>query len=294
MTEHPFATAEAPPAIETSGDPAPASTTQPGGDVSPAEPRVHSEAAARRGGKPYMSIGEVLALLKQEFKDVTISKIRFLESEGLIDPERTPSGYRKFYQADLDRLRFILKLQRDSYLPLKVIRERLLEYDAGIRLPEAKAAADPESGTAVPRPEVDVEEDLAESPAALQLSEAELAGATGLQLSQIQSLREFGVLCAHGPPAVPHFDQDDVIVGRIAREFLELGIEPRHLKMWRHFADRESALFEQAVLPLMRNRSPETRRRATETLGELARLSKKLRHAFLRQNLREYLAGDGK
>jgi len=245
-----------------------------------------------RSGKPYMSIGELLNLLKPEFNDVTISKIRFLESEGLIDPERTASGYRKFYQADLDRLRFILKLQRDSYLPLKVIRERLAEYDAGLHPSTPEPAAASEAATPpVTRPEVDVDEDLAEAPTALQLSDTELAGMTGLELPQIQSLREYGVLCAHGSTESPYFDQDDVIVGRIAKDFMAVGVEPRHLKMWRHFAEREAALFEQAVLPLMRNRSPEARRQATTTLTDLSRLSKKLRHAFLRQSLRTYLAG---
>lgn len=85
-----------------------------------------------KAGRPYMSIGEVLGGLKPDFPEITISKIRFLETEGLIDPERTPSGYRKFYEKDMDRLRFILSLQRDSYLPLKVIRERLAAYDAGL------------------------------------------------------------------------------------------------------------------------------------------------------------------
>jgi len=248
----------------------------------------HTPERPIRPGKPYMSIGELLNLLKPEFDDVTISKIRFLESEGLIDPERTASGYRKFYQADLDRLRFILKLQRDSYLPLKVIRERLAEYDAGLHpAPEPSTAKDAQSPA--PRPEVDVDEDLAETPTALQLSEGELAGMTGLELSQIQSLREYGVLCTHGSSTAPYFDQDDVIVGRIAKDFMSMGVEPRHLKMWRHFAEREAALFEQAVLPLMRNRSPEARRQASTTLSDLARLSKKLRHAFLRQSLRTYL-----
>jgi DNA-binding transcriptional MerR regulator len=244
-----------------------------------------------RSGKPYMSIGEVLTLLKPEFSDVTISKIRFLESEGLIDPERTASGYRKFYQADLDRLRFVLKLQRDSYLPLKVIRERIAEYDAGLRPPTPEPARAEAAPTPAPRPEVDVDEDLAETSTALQLSEAELAGVTGLELTQIASLREYGVLCAHGAKGAPYFDQDDVMVGRIAKDFLALGVEPRHLKMWRHFAEREAALFEQVVLPLMRNRSPEARKQASTTLTDLARLSKKLRHAFLRQSLRTYLAG---
>jgi DNA-binding transcriptional MerR regulator len=259
-----------------------------------------------KGGKPYMSIGEVLNLLKPEFDDITISKIRFLESEGLIDPERTPSGYRKFYQTDLDRLRFILKLQRDSYLPLKVIRERLAEYDAGLSGTQEAAAkasqpsppsagpdAAEETAPPAPRPEVEVDEDLAEPATALHLSEGELAGVTGLELPQIQSLREFGVLCTHGPKGAEYFDQEDVIVGRIARDFLAIGIEPRHLKMWRHFAERESALFEQAVLPMLRHRSPDARRQATQTLQELTRLSKKLRHAFLRQSLRAYLAEGG-
>ncbi|MGH2725524.1 MAG: transcriptional regulator FtsR [Actinomycetota bacterium] len=246
-----------------------------------------------------MSIGEVLGGLKPEFPDITISKIRFLESEGLIDPERTPSGYRKFYQKDLDRLRFILSLQRDSYLPLKVIRERLAAYDAGL----VSSAPDgpPNGGGAAPavepvprasRPEVEPDEDLAEAATALHLSEGDLAAATGLDLNQVQSLQEFGVICRHSMNGGSYYDQDDLLVGRIARDFLQFGVEPRHLKMFRQFADREAALFEQVVLPAMRNRSAETRKQATNSLSELTRLSKKLRHAFLRQNLRAYLAGD--
>ena len=264
-------------------------------------------------GRPYMSIGEVLGVLQPEFSDVTVSKIRFLESEGLIDPERTASGYRKFYQRDLDRLRFILTLQRDSYLPLKVIRERLSEFDAGLTGPAAAGtAAQPAPAAAptiagnggmaaatpapapvrAPRPEVEVDEDLAESATALHMSENDLAAATGLELSQVAMLREFGVICAHGMNGDTYFDQDDLIVGRIAKDFLQYGVEPRHLKMFRHFAEREAALFEQIVLPSFRHRSPETRKQATQSLSELARLSKKIRHAFLRQNLRTYLAGD--
>ena len=256
-----------------------------------------------KAGRPYMSIGEVLGVLQPDFPDVTVSKIRFLESEGLIDPERTASGYRKFYQRDLDRLRFILTLQRDSYLPLKVIRERLAEFDAGL-VTSAESAAPGNGGavapkavvheqaTRAPRPEVDVDEDLAEASSGLHLSENDLAAAAGLDPSQVATLREFGVICLHRMNGDSYYDQDDLIVGRIARDFLQFGVEPRHLKMFRHFAEREAALFEQIVLPSLRNRSPETRKQATQPLSELARLSKKLRHAFLRQNLRAYLAGD--
>ncbi|MGH2783747.1 MAG: transcriptional regulator FtsR [Actinomycetota bacterium] len=251
-------------------------------------------------GRPYMSIGEVLGGLKGDFPDITISKIRFLESEGLIDPERTPSGYRKFYQKDLDRLRFILSLQRDSYLPLKVIRERLAAYDAGLVTPGNGGAPDPGAAaravssepSATPRPEVEHEEDLAEPATALHLSESDLAAATGLDLSQVQSLQSFGVICRHSMNGGSFYDQDDLIVGRIARDFLQFGVEARHLKMFRQFAEREADLFEQVVKPAFRNRSPETRKQATQSLSELTRLSKKLRHAFLRQNLRSYLAGD--
>jgi DNA-binding transcriptional MerR regulator len=256
-----------------------------------------------------MSIGEVLGVLQPDFPDVTVSKIRFLESEGLIDPERTASGYRKFYQRDLDRLRFILTLQRDSYLPLKVIRERLAQFDAGLvtsatatgngngdtaaREPGA-GAGDPVPPTTArsPRPEVEVDEDLAEAATALHLSETDLAAAAGLEPNQVATLREFGVIKAHRMNGDSYYDQDDLIVGKIARDFLQFGIEARHLKMFRQFAEREAALFEQIVLPALRNRSPETRKQATQSLSELARLSKKLRHAFLRQNLRAYLAGD--
>ena len=254
-------------------------------------------------GRPYMSIGEVLSALQSDFPDVTVSKIRFLESEGLVDPERTASGYRKFYQQDLDRLKFILTLQRDSYLPLKVIRERLAQYDAGLvgtpadvagngAAREESAGGGVDEGARSTRPEVEVDEDLAEPATALHLSEGDLAAAAGLDPSQVSMLREFGVICTHRMNGDSYFDQDDLIVGRIARDFFRYGVEPRHLKMFRQFAEREAALFEQIVLPALRNRSPETRKQATQSLSDLARLSKKLRHAFLRQNLRSYLAGD--
>lgn len=248
-------------------------------------------------GRPFMSIGEVLDALKAEFADITVSKIRFLESAGLIDPERTPAGYRKFYHKDLDRLRFILKLQRDSYLPLKVIRERLAEYDAGL-VPQSGIEQEPAQGsratTSKPaRPEVEQDEDLSEALASLSLSEMELANAAGLEPAHVKALRDFGVICEHqqnGSP--PTFDADDLIVARISREFIRFGIEPRHLKMFRQFADREAALLEQVVVPMLHHRSPDARKQATQSLSELARLTRKLRHAFLRANLRSYLNSD--
>jgi len=239
-------------------------------------------------GRPFMSIGEVIDALQTDYPDVTVSKIRFLESAGLIDPERTPAGYRKFYQKDLERLRFILKLQRDSYLPLKVIGERLAEYDAGVAGPAVEPAGD---GAAAPRPEVERDEDLAEQVAPLSLSEMELANAAGLEPAHVKALRDFGVICEHpgGAGVGPVFDADDLIVARLSREFIRFGIEPRHLKMFRQFADREAMLLQQVVTPMLRHRSPEARKQATQSLSDLSRLVKKLRHAFLRQNLRSFL-----
>lgn len=271
-----------------------------------------------KADRQFMSIGEVLAALKEDFADVTVSKIRFLESEGLIEPERTAAGYRKFYPKDVDRLRFILTLQRDHFLPLKVIRERLAAHDAGpveesapvapaarsaAAQPAAAAASTPASDGAASAPgppaaaaparaPAEQEDDLTEPLSALHLSEGDLANAAGLELGQVRALREFGVICEHPLNGSAYFDEDDLIVSRIARDFLKFGIEPRHLKMFRHFAEREAALFEQVVLPAMRHRSPEARHQATQSLAELARLSKKLRHAFLRQGLRSTISGD--
>lgn len=249
-----------------------------------------------KAGRAFMSIGEVLTALKGEHPEITVSKIRFLESEGLIAPERTASGYRKFYQKDLDRLRFVLTLQRDSYLPLKVIRERLAMWERGESGEQGdsgeRTAAAEGVGPATPLQVLEAEDDLAD-PAPGHLTESDLASAAGLELGQVRALREFGVICDHALNGSVYFDQDDLIVGKIARDFLKYGIEPRHLKMFRHFAEREAALFEQVVLPAMRNRSPESRRQATGALSELAGLSKKLRHSFLRQKLRTYVAGNG-
>lgn len=255
-------------------------------------------------GRDHLSIGEVLAELQKDFADVTVSKIRFLESEGLIAPERTPSGYRKFIDRDVERLRFILTLQRDSYLPLRVIRERLAAWDgtaaaapdvvesaaAPAPSPSAAATSGPPLAPAA-REETALEDELADPPTALHLSESDLAGAAGLDLGQVRALREFGVICEHAMNGVgSFFDHDDLVVGRIARDFFKYGIEPRHLKMFRHFAEREAALFEQVVVPSMRHRSQEARRQAQQSLADLARLARKLRQAFLRQSLRETLA----
>ncbi|HEX3301005.1 MAG TPA: MerR family transcriptional regulator [Actinomycetota bacterium] len=236
------------------------------------------------GTRNYQSIGEVLVNVKTEFPDITISKIRFLESEGLITPERTPSGYRKFYPEDVERLKSILRLQRDEYLPLKVIKERLLKADSGEdedqpTLEQATSGMDTDGGG----------EDLAEAPTGLQMSLEEMAAATGVDRERIKELEQFGIVCTHGPEGGRYYDGDDYVTLSIVKDFLRFGIEPRHLTMYKHFADRESAFFEALVAPTLRQKNPDARRAATQTLGELTTTSRKFKQALLRNALRDNL-----
>ena len=227
--------------------------------------------------RSYLSIGEVLVSLKTEYPDITISKIRFLEGEGLIAPERTASGYRKFYDADVDRLRRILKMQRDEYLPLKVIKERLAREGA------EEGAATPEDNGSV------VDDDVAEPPSGLQMSVDEMTTATGVDSEHIRELEAFGLLTPRTLNGETYYDGDDYVVLSIVKDFFKYGVEARHLTMYRHFAEREAALFEAIVLPMLRQRNPDARQAATDSLIDLAKVSRKLKQALLRTNLRKYL-----
>ncbi|HEY6681166.1 MAG TPA: MerR family transcriptional regulator [Actinomycetota bacterium] len=236
------------------------------------------------GTRNYQSIGEVLVAVKTEFPDITISKIRFLESEGLITPERTPSGYRKFYVDDVDRLKSILRMQRDEYLPLKVIKERLVQSDASAEGDGVDLEGAPADGEGA-----SVSEELAEAPTGLQMSLEEMSAATGVDRERIKELESFGIVCTHGPEGARYYDGEDYIVLSIVKDFLRHGIEPRHLTMYKHFADRESSFFEALVAPTLRQRNPDARRAATQTLTDLSVTSRKFKQALLRNALREHL-----
>ena len=230
--------------------------------------------------RAHLSIGEVLNLLQQEFPDVTISKIRFLESQGLLDPERTPSGYRKFYPPDIDRLRWILRQQRENFLPLKVIKGRLADVEDG-------APADPR-----PVPSIEFEASFEEaepldggvSGASLTLDE--LAHAAGLSREAIADLERFGLITgkAVGPDTL--YDEDALVVAQVAAGFVRHGIEARHLRMYKVAAERESSFLEQLVTPVLKQRNPAARRQAMDTVNELVGLGQSLRSALLRQALR--------
>ncbi len=350
----------------------------------------------------HLAIGEVLSLVQEDFPDVTISKIRFLESQGLIAPERTASGYRKFYDADIDRLRWILRQQRDHFLPLKVIRKMLdqgvdtldapgaqptlwsspedapddavaddadhdqdddSDDEAPPRSPShpAVSSAPPKPPTAAPptaappadaptspaptadvspapgggdpvtepEPEADTAARQAPRPAhstpadvvaALQedprrarrprrddttaeaptperrpieehpvsverLSRTELCEAAGISVELLAGLEDFGLIVPVVLGGNPAYDGDALAVARIAAAYAALGVEPRHLRMYKIAAEREAGFIEQLVFPLLKQRNPEARRHAAERSDDLVRLGEELHSALLRRQL---------
>lgn len=240
-----------------------------------------------------MSIGEVLGALRAEFPDVSISKIRFLESEGLIEPARTPSGYRKFSHADVDRLRYVLAAQRDHYLPLRVIKEQLDAVDRGLELPEH-----PDGRPRVPRAVVDALHSAAAAvepgafapghgPGDVRMSRAELLEEAGIEVDLLDQLENFGLLSNRaGAGGATYYDADALAVAQIVAAMSSYGLEPRHLRAFRTAAEREASLVEQVVAPLLRQRSPEARARAEEAARELAALSVRLHTALVRAAMR--------
>lgn len=233
-----------------------------------------------------MSIGEVLAALRADFADVTISKIRFLEAEGLVEPQRTPSGYRKFTHDDVARLRYVLAAQRDHYLPLRVIKDHLDAIDRGLEPPE---------GAGRPRvPRMVADGDGLPAPAEfghggdLRLSRSELLDATGLDERLLAQLETFGLVVPR-PGSAP-YDADALVIGQAVAGLRRFGLEPRHLRAFKAAADREVGLIEQVISPTARQRNPESRARAEEAARELAALSVRLHAALVKAALRPYLA----
>lgn len=224
-----------------------------------------------------LSIGEVLNELRTEFPSVTISKIRYLEAEELIRPQRTPSGYRKFSHEDVSRLRYVLAAQRDQYLPLRVIKERLDALDRGLR-PEATGGA-PRPPRLTPAPGLPDAEDFAAGTSDVRISRTELCGATGLEPDLVDQLVTLRILVTT-PAGSEFFDKDALMIARTVAEMARFGIEARHLRAYRAAADREVGLFEQVLAPLLHGRGPDAAARAEESSRELAALSIRL-HATL-------------
>jgi DNA-binding transcriptional MerR regulator len=238
----------------------------------------------------YLSIGEVLALLQQEFPDATISKIRFLESQGLIDPERTASGYRKFYDEDVERLRFIMREQKDNFLPLKVIKGKLSDAEPDMtshhpaaRLPAWMTTARPDELPTMEPTKVGRSMDTSAS-----FTMDELAQAAGLAKSDLADLEKFGLVTGRRVGQTSYYDESALVVARVAAAFVDHGIEARHLKMFRTMVEREASLYEQVILPFLKQRNPNARARANTILSELANLGDRLRSALLTAQLENY------
>lgn len=234
-----------------------------------------SGTAAADGG--LMSIGTVLNVLREEFPEVTISKIRFLETEGLIEPQRTPAGYRKFSARDVEHLAQVLRMQRDHYLPLKVIREYLDAVERGedVRLPTLGRPRD--AGEAEGFGDV-----LGESEAVTgsRLAREELLATTGISAEHLEEWESYGLVV---PLPGGGYDAETVTVATLVAELGRHGIEPRHLRVMKAAADREAGLVDQVVAPLRLHRNPQTRAHAEARTRELAGLAVKL-HAALVQS----------
>jgi len=221
-----------------------------------------------------MSIGTVLLQLREEFPEVTISKIRFLEAEGLVEPQRTPSGYRKFRPADVERLAQILRMQRDHYLPLKVIREHLDALARGeqVALPSGGVRELTDGGPEAERGRA----------TAARIGRAELLAAAEVTESDLVEWEAYGLVT---PAAEGGYDAEMVTVARLVADLGRFGLEPRHLRAMRAAADREAGLVEQVVAPLRRHRNPQTRAHAEATAKELAELSVRLHSALVQTAL---------
>ena len=230
----------------------------------------------RAQNRQTMSIGAVLALLRPDFPDVSISKIRFLEDQGLVEPDRTPAGYRKFAPTDVERLRYVLGVQRDHYLPLRVIRDHLDALDRGLETPVTRGG--PGSPRLVGAPEPDPPEPGEHRAGSHQrLTRQQLLTAAPVAESVLRDLESHGLVAAR-PGGF--YDGDAMLVARTAAEMARFGIEPRHLRAFRAAADREAGLVEQVVSPLRRQRGPEAAARAEEITRELSQLCLQL-HATL-------------
>jgi DNA-binding transcriptional MerR regulator len=237
-----------------------------------------------------MSIGAVLGLLRPDFPDVTISKIRFLEAEGLVTPQRSASGYRRFTAYDCARLRYILTAQRDHYLPLKVIKAHLDAQPDG-ELPAAAGFAftAPRLVTVAGRGDdsaVGVDTAAAVAPTQVRLSREDLLDRAGVDDALLGALTKAGVLIA-GRAGL--FDEQDVVILQCAKALAEFGVEPRHLRAFRSAADRQSDLIAQIAGPVGKGGQTGARDRADDLAREVAAFAITLHTALVKSAVRDVL-----
>jgi DNA-binding transcriptional MerR regulator len=236
----------------------------------------------------YLSISEVLAQLRAEFPDISVSKIRFLETEGLIAPARAPSGYRRFGAADVERLRYILTAQRDQYLPLRVIKERLVRSEqpgpaqAGTRGAPGPAGAGRAGRGSPQRADEPPPGRPGASPGPL-LTRRELLDGAGITEPQLTELETFGMLRKVGRL----YGEDALDVARAAAALTAYGVEARHLRAVRATVEREATLIEHVVAPILKQRGAGARDLAGQTAAEIAVLTMRLHRALIEGALAE-------
>ncbi|MDR1449378.1 MAG: MerR family transcriptional regulator [Propionibacteriaceae bacterium] len=214
-------------------------------------------------GQSTRSIGQVLSLVKPEFPDVSISKIRYLESEGLLLPERAPSGYRRYGQSDIDRLRYVLNAQKNYYLPLKVIREHLDMIDRGIEPPLIEPVDPAPAPAPVPIPPA-ASQPAASSTPPLKLTRAQLLEKSGLPEATLVELERHQVVKLRHNSA--HYGWEALTVAIVARKLSPFGLDARHLRAVKQSAEREVKIIEEAVAPYIRHR--DAARKATIEVAE--------------------------
>ena len=230
------------------------------------------------------SIGQALADLTAEFPDEDIkeSKLRFLESEGLVEPERTPSGYRKYSVEDMERLRYIIRAQREHYLPLKVIKEHLDAIDRGLEPPALNGGPQVPAGALGDN--AAIADLLQRNPGDVRISRRELIKTANITEEMLADLETFGLVRPR--TGSKHYDSDALQIAKVAGELAVFGIEPRHLRAFRNAADREIGLVEQVVQPIRRSREDGAEGRAAQAIDEIAGLSLRLHATLVRAGLR--------
>jgi DNA-binding transcriptional MerR regulator len=230
-----------------------------------------------------MNIGEVLDRLRPDFPGITIPKIRFLEDKGLIKPERTPAGYRKFTSDDVDRLRYILRMQRDHYLPLRVIGEHLDAIDRGLEPPPIEAVVPTVPKVALAADGLPSPESFSRSDN-VRLSRKELLKIAEVSETLLDQLEQYGLIRPRA--GTGHYDTDALVIAKSARELADFGFEPRHLRAFKTAADREIGLVDQVVAPLKRGRDASAKARAEEAVSEIAALSVRLHATLVKTGLK--------
>lgn len=223
-----------------------------------------------------LKIGAVVDALSDEFPDISVSKVRFLEGEGLIDPDRTSSGYRQFRSADVERIRYILRQQRDHFLPLKVIKDNLAKWERGIEPTTAPPdGPPPETYFATAEHTYDTQA---------------LAQTAGVTVRLVEDMVRHGVLAPTvGPDGLETFDSDDVAIVRAAQRMVGHGLEARHLRQFRLAANREVDLYRQLTGPMLRHANPASLRQAAEVLADVAQAARDLQETIVRSQLRDTL-----